>query len=95
MKVARARSFLSGTQVTVVAATAWKETVVLRTVGGSSQCRHLRWPVLNPRILCGVDFPSSIGSSSTFHHSDYQRPLEATVPRGSAALFSIRDLKIM
>lgn len=45
-----------------------------------------RWPVLNPRILCGVDFPSSISSSSTFHHSDDQRHLVATVPRGSAVL---------
>jgi hypothetical protein len=54
-----------------------------------------RWPVFNPWILCRVDFPSSISSSSTFHHSDYQRPLEATVPRGSAAHLSLRDLKIM
>jgi len=42
--------------------------------------------VFNPRILCGVDFTSSISSPSTFKHSDKQRPLKATVPRGSAAL---------
>jgi hypothetical protein len=78
--VARAVCLLSVTQV---------------TVGGDScieYCRRFvsvsspRWPVFNPWILCGVDFPSNISSSSTFHHSDDQRPLVATVPRGSAAL---------
>lgn len=39
--------------------------------------------MFNYRVLCGVDFPSSISSPSTFHHSDDQRPLEATVLRGS------------
>jgi hypothetical protein len=55
----------------------------------------LRWPVFKPRILCEVDFPSSISSPSTFHHSDDQKPLEATVPGIHLPYLSIRDLKIM
>jgi len=50
--------------------------------------------VFNPRILCGVDFTSSISSPSTFQHCDDQRPMKATVPRGSAALsFDLRSQK--
>jgi hypothetical protein len=67
----------------------------IESVGGYSRIENSRrfisissprWPVFNPWILCGVDFPLSISSSSTFHHSDDQRPLVATVPRGSGAL---------